>query len=117
MRMNTNETPYDTAAPGPGGHGAPAPGAEPAADPDLPREMTMPPWLERQHRPPYRGYRAALGASCGHALQTLLRRRRLALAALVAFLPVLIPIALCMLPAVMVISIGPIAMQMMKAFE
>ncbi len=97
MRMNTNETPYDTAAPGPGGHGAPAPGAEPAADPDLPREMTMPPWLERQHRPPYRGYRAALGASCGHALQTLLRRRRLALAALVAFLPVLIPIALSFL--------------------
>lgn len=29
----------------------------------------------------------------------------------------LIPIALCMLPAIMVISIGPIAMQVMKAFE
>lgn len=59
--------------------------------------MSLPEWLRQGHRPPFRGYFSVLQASCGHALQTLLRRRRLALAALVAFLPVLIPIALSFL--------------------
>ncbi|NLV43377.1 MAG: ABC transporter permease [Candidatus Hydrogenedentes bacterium] len=61
------------------------------------RHMTLPDWLLQGRQPAYRGYFAVLQASCGHALQTLLRRRRLALAALVAFLPVLIPIALSFL--------------------
>lgn len=59
--------------------------------------MILPDWLLQGHQPRYRGYFAVLQASCGHALQTLLRRRRLALAALIAFLPVLIPIALSFL--------------------
>ena len=59
--------------------------------------MTLPEWLCQGHRPPHKGYLAVLQASCGHSLQTLMRRRRLALAALVAFLPVLIPIALSFL--------------------
>ncbi len=66
-------------------------------DTDKPRKFQMPEWLLQRDRPVYKGYLFALQASCGHALQTLLRRRRLALAALVAFLPVLIPIALSFL--------------------
>ncbi|NLN93603.1 MAG: ABC transporter permease subunit [Candidatus Hydrogenedens sp.] len=45
-------------------------------------------------RPDHGGYIKALYASCRHALTTLARRRRLALAALIAFLPVLAPLAL-----------------------
>lgn len=67
------------------------------AQPDDSRHMVLPDWLLQGRQPAYRGYFAVLQASCGHALQTLLRRRRLALAALVAFLPVLIPIALSFL--------------------
>ena len=67
------------------------------AETDAVFRMTLPDWLRQGHRPPHKGYFAVLQASCGHALQTLMRRRRLALAALVAFLPVLIPIALSFL--------------------
>lgn len=45
-------------------------------------------------RPDHGGYTKALRASCAHAMSTLARRRRLALAALIAFLPVLVPLAL-----------------------
>ena len=68
-----------------------------AAETGAALQMALPDWLRQGHRPPHKGYLAVLQASCGHALQTLMRRRRLALAALVAFLPVLIPIALSFL--------------------
>lgn len=68
-----------------------------AAETGAALQMALPDWLRQGHRPPHKGYLAVLQASCGHSLQTLMRRRRLALAALVAFLPVLIPIALSFL--------------------
>lgn len=46
------------------------------------------------NRPHHGGYMPALLASCAHAMSTLARRRRLALAAVIAFLPVLVPLAL-----------------------
>ncbi|MGI6138430.1 MAG: ABC transporter permease [Candidatus Hydrogenedentales bacterium] len=56
--------------------------------------LTLPTWLTSQQQPHHGGYFTVMGASCGHALQILFRRRRLAMAALIAFLPVLIPIAM-----------------------
>ncbi len=97
MIMNMNETPNAPAAPDFEAQTGRADAAPPPLTPDFPLEMRLPEWLLQTRRPAHHGYWAALSASCGHAMQTLLRRRRLALAALVAFLPVLIPIALSFL--------------------
>ncbi len=59
--------------------------------------VTLPDWLQQRRKPGKRLYFSAVLASGSHALRTLLRRKRLALAALVAFLPVLIPLALSFL--------------------
>lgn len=48
-------------------------------------------------RPPWAGYFNAVRASFGHALLLMLRRQRLFLAAVITFLPVLIPLALAFL--------------------
>ena len=66
-------------------------------DSDRPGDLALPAWLLQRQRPRHRGYLAVLLGSCAHSLQTLVRRRRLALAAVVAFLPVLIPVALAFL--------------------
>ncbi len=95
MDMNDTTTEYTVNALNGSGDGIVPNGA--LLESDRPRKTSLPDWLLQRQRPPYKGYIATFSASCGHALQTLLRRRRLALAALVAFLPVLIPIALSFL--------------------
>lgn len=57
-------------------------------------ERPIPDWLKNRQKIVRGGYGTVLFASCAHALQTLSRRKRLALAALIVFLPVLIPLAL-----------------------
>ncbi len=57
----------------------------------------LPDWLKPGNQPGRGGYAASMLASCRHALVTLTRRKRLALAAFIAFLPVLIPLALAFL--------------------
>ncbi len=64
---------------------------------DAPVRRTLPDWLKPGQQPVYGGYGTAMLASCKHALVTLTRRKRLALATFVAFLPVLIPLALAFL--------------------
>ena len=96
--MEDNESNTGCAAPAAGSeHSASASEAIPDAGGCLSSNPPLPEWLSQGHRPRHRGYFAVLMASCGHALQTLMRRRRLALASIVAFLPVLIPIALSFL--------------------
>ncbi|HDP34302.1 MAG TPA: hypothetical protein ENN29_04240 [Candidatus Hydrogenedentes bacterium] len=64
---------------------------------DTPPTRLLPDWLRPGNQPARGGYAVALRASCGHALVMLTRRKRLLLAAIIAFLPVLIPIALAFL--------------------
>lgn len=61
------------------------------------RQQALPAWLEPGQPIPQTGYAGAVAASCGHAMLTVMRRKRLALAAIIAFLPVLIPLALAFL--------------------
>lgn len=54
----------------------------------------LPEWLQQGNCPTHGGFMRVLFASCGHAMKTLTRRKRLALAVVIAFLPVLLPLAL-----------------------
>ena len=74
--------------------------AEPPALPDngdLQQRRVLPDWLKPGNQPVRHGYISTLRASCGHALLILTRRKRLLMATIIAFLPVLIPIALAFL--------------------
>ncbi|MCK5861973.1 MAG: ABC transporter permease [Candidatus Hydrogenedentes bacterium] len=66
-------------------------------DGDTPPVRVLPDWLKPGHPIKHGGYITNLMASCGHALIMLTRRKRLLMATLIAFLPVLIPIALAFL--------------------
>ncbi len=67
-----------------------------AAD-DSPARRILPEWLRPGMQPRRRGYVCIAAASARHALVTLTRRKRLLLATVIAFLPVLIPLALAFL--------------------
>ena len=64
---------------------------------DLQQRRVLPDWLKPGNQPVRRGYISTLLASCSHALLILTRRKRLLMATVIAFLPVLIPIALTFL--------------------
>ncbi len=64
---------------------------------NLQQRRTLPDWLKPGHQPLRRGYLTSLLASCTHALLILTRRKRLLMATVIAFLPVLIPVALAFL--------------------
>ena len=64
---------------------------------DIQPKSTLPDWLQPGMQPKRLGYMATLLASCGHALLILTRRKRLLMAVVIAFLPVLIPVALAFL--------------------
>ena len=64
---------------------------------DVQQRRVLPDWLKPGNQPVRYGYAATLLASCGHALLMLTRRKRLLMATVIAFLPVLIPIALAFL--------------------
>ena len=53
--------------------------------------------LRPEARPKRAGYINAVGGSAAHAVTIIMRRKRFALAAIIAFLPVLIPLALAFL--------------------
>lgn len=77
-----------------------AAGAVPPALPDngdIQQRRVLPDWLMPGHQPVRRGYMSAMLASCTHALLILTRRKRLLMATVIAFLPVLIPVALAFL--------------------
>ncbi len=64
---------------------------------NLQQRRVLPHWLQPGHQPLRRGYLTSLSASCTHALLILTRRKRLLMATVIAFLPVLIPVALAFL--------------------
>jgi len=70
--------------------------ATPAAS-DRSPVRTLPDWLQPGNQPVRHGYLSMLLASCSHAMLILTRRKRLLMATVIAFLPVLIPVALAFL--------------------